>query len=470
MRTFRGATAVAAVLIAVGLAPSATAINPAVIYIGKFAAEQLTGAALSAAYDEISGKPNIRVIERRLRDLEESGVARVEFRSELDKLRMSINDRITRAEFEARVAETVARISETESRLSDLECRVERLEVESLDAKSGTNNATSSVYYVARGYTFRESNQILRALACYTIALDIDAGSVEAHKGRCAVYMEMGAAGIATASATLALEKVPSSEAPLFYYIRAAAYDKLKRERDVVADCSMILDAYSNQEVMRLRQRNATSVAKRMNAALGKSGAAARPVFDKAQLVALTSVRDKYAKIAYKDTSALILEAPGEASNYYDRAELVLMGPKPFDEAFEDAKKDVNTAIRLMPSESRYWARRARWWDDRKLVLQDLQAAHRLDPSNAEIINMRATQYDALGDEANAIADWEKAFELQPTAHTAFMLSRKYIKRDAEKCRHYESLWNELSKIEKMKDDEEYTDICIELAKFAQAK
>jgi len=90
---------------------TAKAADPVTVYIATYAGEYLAGKAIDAAWDSVTGKPDIRVLDQRLKEFEENAVMRSEMRDEIRKLRMSIDDRITREEFQSMVEKTTGEIT-----------------------------------------------------------------------------------------------------------------------------------------------------------------------------------------------------------------------------------------------------------------------------------------------------------------------------------------------------------------------
>src|SRR5205807_2596084 len=114
------------------------ALDPVTAYVGKF----LGGKLVEGVWDRLTDRPDIRLLDQRLKELENSVVMRQEMRDEIRRLRESVNDRVTRDEFLKMAERTSAEIGSIKRRLDDLEERVEKLEVENADLKKGTKNAS----------------------------------------------------------------------------------------------------------------------------------------------------------------------------------------------------------------------------------------------------------------------------------------------------------------------------------------
>lgn len=121
-------------IFALGLPTPAKAVDP----VTGFVASYLSGALVDEVWGRAAGKPNIRLLDRRLKELEQDAVLHDDMRKEIAKLRAGITNRITRDEFRAMTERVSSEIGAIKRRLDSLEERVERLEVENADLKAGT--------------------------------------------------------------------------------------------------------------------------------------------------------------------------------------------------------------------------------------------------------------------------------------------------------------------------------------------
>jgi hypothetical protein len=119
------------VLLAKGATPASA--DSAVTFVRKF----LTGKALDYIWDQASGTPDVKLLDRRLRELEGNTATRLEVRDEVRRLRQRIHAKVSRDEFQKLAEETSQQILSISQRLDELEERVERLEVEQEGRQEG---------------------------------------------------------------------------------------------------------------------------------------------------------------------------------------------------------------------------------------------------------------------------------------------------------------------------------------------
>jgi tetratricopeptide (TPR) repeat protein len=201
---------------------SAAAQGPEVVFLKAF----LDKLVLDPAWDFVLGKTDrLKPLERRLQDLGKNGALRSEVREELRKLRESLNDRVTRDEFQRMVERTTNQLRSIQERLDDLEERVEKLEVENSDLKNGTTNASSAEFFRMRANRFAEENRTHRAFANFSIALKLDPSLVSAYRDRCTLYERLSAWGMMALDANEALRHA-KGDAAWIYRARALGRGK----------------------------------------------------------------------------------------------------------------------------------------------------------------------------------------------------------------------------------------------------
>jgi tetratricopeptide (TPR) repeat protein len=154
-------------------------------------------------------------------------------RDEIRRLRESVNDRVTRAEFIKMAERTSAEIGSIKRRLDDLEERVEKLEVENADLKKGTKNASDAKYFKERGDRLASGNKF-RAIANYNIAVALDPNDAETYRKRSEVYAKMGAPDVVILDATEAIRLNPKDRRS--FENRGEAYESKKEFDQAVAD------------------------------------------------------------------------------------------------------------------------------------------------------------------------------------------------------------------------------------------
>lgn len=163
---------------------SANAVEP-VGAIASFLAEKV----LEEVYNTATGKPDLVLLAQRLSELEKNHAMTAETQKELEKLLLACKAQaVTRDEFLELSNRIGSEIDNINRRLSEVEERVERLEVETDDLKNGSSNGTSAEYFAARGKEHEKNTNFERAMACYAIALKIDANCKSAYRGRCNIH------------------------------------------------------------------------------------------------------------------------------------------------------------------------------------------------------------------------------------------------------------------------------------------
>ena len=174
-----------------GLLPQAKAQEP----IG-YLVSYLGGQLLDEVFDTATGKPDVRLLGQRLKELEKNQSLNEEMSKELQKLLFDCTNRtVTRDEFREMSKRVGDEMEKIKSRVDSLEERVERLEVETEDLKSGDKNGMSASYYAKRGEQFAEKQDFQRAIASFAIAIKIDPHCAEAYRGRCNIFKNRGAWG-----------------------------------------------------------------------------------------------------------------------------------------------------------------------------------------------------------------------------------------------------------------------------------
>ncbi len=191
-----------AILVASLAAPSsALAVHPVL----AFASEYLLSKVVDEGFDALSGKPNLKVLDRRLRELEADAAIRGEMRDEIRRLREGLSERVTVAEFRKLATSTTEQLDTIQKRLDDLEMRVERQEVELADVKHKTTHGTDPKHFLALAAGYDASGQHYKAVACYNLAAGLGKPDADLHVRRGRTYLRMKAAGVAAVEAADAL-------------------------------------------------------------------------------------------------------------------------------------------------------------------------------------------------------------------------------------------------------------------------
>ncbi|MEZ6142138.1 MAG: tetratricopeptide repeat protein [Zavarzinella sp.] len=215
------------------------AIDPVTTYCLIFLGEHILGEGLNELYDRVTGKPDIREIDRRLKMLEENGALRSEMQAEIRKLRTSINDKVSKAEFLEKINELKDSLGDIYRRIIALEKRVELQEVQIEDLTNKTLNSTKASYFLARGDKFAAKKDTHRALANYALAIEKDEKLVEAYVQRAKVFQAMKADEVAMYDYSKALAIDPDLYEAR--YERGIYYAKTSKFKNAIEDLNVVL-------------------------------------------------------------------------------------------------------------------------------------------------------------------------------------------------------------------------------------
>lgn len=170
-------------------ARSAHALDPVTVFIGGY----LGGKVIDEVFDPATGKPDPRLLERRLRELEVNSALRADIQAEIAKLRQRVNESTTRQEFLELVRQVSSDIATIKSRLDSVEQRVELLEVQLQDSREGTKNASSAEHFATRAREFFGKQDFHRAIANCNIAIALDEQHAAAYFRRGQAYWNLQA-------------------------------------------------------------------------------------------------------------------------------------------------------------------------------------------------------------------------------------------------------------------------------------
>ncbi|KQO83795.1 tetratricopeptide repeat protein [Rhizobium sp. Leaf262] len=116
---------------------------------------------------------------------------------------------------------------------------------------------------------------------------------------------------------------------------------------------------------------------------------------------------------AMADYERAIALVPNLADAYWRRGKANLLYARDLTAAL----RDLDTAIRLEPSNSQFYVTRAsiQSWNGRpELAMSDLNQALSLDPENVHALTNRGLAYSNDGNNSRAIADFDAALKLAP--------------------------------------------------------
>lgn len=427
-------------------------IRPAAVYAVKFLFNKLV---VDECWDAATGKPDLKKVERRLRELEETAALRGELQDEIRKLRQQMNERVTRDEFKRMVERTASEIRTIQQRLDEHDEEIEKLKVLQEDLKNSTNNSSSAAYYLRRGVAYEGDGKSYKAVACYNIAIQLMPTDVSTYLHRSQFFIKTGAAAVGIADATEAI-RLDSKSASAYHY-RALGYLAEKNYDGAVEDLSKALSlntyntaplyaalgaarfyrgeyelAISNCDVSLRNDPNPLAYRARAMAY------SARKEFDKAIADANEAIRWEpknaenlfvrlEANLARKEKELPLWrstpkgEAPGtfNGQNFAD-----MLGSSTVDPLLADAEE----GIRLAPKSAKGYYLRGLWHARERYynaAVKDYSEAIKLDPTLAIAYNGRAMAYThsnrargeaerTFADLTNAIEDATEAIRLDP--------------------------------------------------------
>ncbi|OWK35203.1 hypothetical protein FRUB_10045 [Fimbriiglobus ruber] len=349
----------------IAIPTQAKAVDPVLLYVGTFLGEYVAGKLIDEVWDSVTDKPDMRLLDARLKDLEYNSAMRGEMRDEIRKLRESVNERTTREEFRKMVQKTNAEIGSIKRRLDNIEERVEKLEVENDDLKNNTKNAENAEYFRLRGKKFRDATEFHRSIACFNIAVKLGTGKtlILSLDGRAHAYKLMNARDVAL---------VDYSEAVAQYEKRTEADDK----RDLLTWSELGVIIYNDRasawtgkleykkavtdytDVIRINPNNTSAYIMRGCASVGGHHRARLIAWenhvDFEALVKYMKDSEKYSREYYynpagalKDFDEAIRREPKSSDAFRNRGIV-----HSFEGKFDDAVSDLSEAIHLDPADA----------------------------------------------------------------------------------------------------------------------
>ena len=445
---------------AIGLVTPAKAVDPVTGFVVGYVGSKLA----DEVWDKTTSKPDVRLLDRRLRELEQNAVLHDEMRDEVAKLRARISKNISRDEFQAMTEHLGRSIGAISVRLDNLEGRVERLEVENEDIKAGTKNASSSTYFVQRAEKCEKNQEMERALANLSIAIKIDAECADAYRLRCNIYARRKAWGVVVADTTEAIGKLKRPDS-WFYRQRAIASVHVWRLRpcrltsfeghtkspsipitdlkSVGDDCARALGNNPvDVEVLCMRGLISTLEGDNINLPFQFAIDNGSEKFQ----ARLTELRKPFYEKALADFNAAINADPRCALAFCGRGVVKTrtgMGKSAID--------DYTESIRLDPTQTDAYISRAEITADRpESMISDWNRAHALDPADMNVLWHRAYAYGGR-DDRKAIADWLEITKRDPTyQHAYYMLGIVYYNvGDKGNADRYSAIAKEMEKVQR---------------------
>ena len=273
------------------------------------------------------------------------------FRGEAHKLRLQVNDKVTKDEFRRMVDRTATQLRTVEERLDEHDEEIEKLKVLQEDVKNKTENSTSANYFLRRGEGYQADGKPYKAAACYGIAIRLAPTDSSLHLKRCQFYVAIGAAAVGVADAIEAIRLDPKSIPA--YHSRSLGYLAEGSFGDAVADLTkaLALDPTDPSPIYATRGSAYYHSAK-YNLAIADCGDSIRKspnsLAYRTRAMSLTALKD-FSK-ADADASEAVRLEPKNADNFFACAEArVGLGE------FKKVVADAEVAIRLAPKSANTW-------------------------------------------------------------------------------------------------------------------
>ena len=398
-----------------GVAGWAQATDPVVAVVGFF----LTKAG-DDLYDRATGKPDLKAMDRRLKELEQNAVLKSEMREEIRKLRESINDRVTKEEFSKMVERTMKELDTIKRRLDSLEERVEMLDVVQDDMKKGTNNAKASDFFIRRGAEFLGTGDTNRAIANLNIAIRLDSKKAESYKVRAMVYDRLKAPQVVIIDATEAIRLDPKLKG--VHELRGRANFSQRHNWDAHDDFSHELANYPKTPDNKVHCARLLMLLGSVSYACGDYESA---ITDCSEAIKLNPTNAPECAIAaayrYRGLGKYYLDKRGAVN--------------------DNVIADLTEAIRLEPTADAHLVRGLQLYlrssasppdkkdlaeKDREQAIADFNAVIRLDPDNVTAYYHRAHLYKRNRDFDRGIADYTELIKRFPT-YKGFYESRGWL-------------------------------------------
>lgn len=235
-------------------APASTWAFDPVSAAFKFSIEYLISRYIAdTAFDYAEGKPNIKEIAKRLKELEDNAFLWSEMRDEIRRVREGLNDRVTKGELREKLLGLQADLDTIRKRLSDLEEAREENEVRFDDNEHKTTNSKNSGYFLDRGRQFASKKEFYRAIANFALAIRLDEKLIDAYLARGTAFVELKAMEVAIIDYSKAVE-LDEDQHHRSRAFRGYAYLEINENYKAIVDFNIIINKYKDDETT-LRRR-----------------------------------------------------------------------------------------------------------------------------------------------------------------------------------------------------------------------
>jgi len=171
------------------LAPVARAVDPVTAFVLAYLGDKV----VDAAFDTVTGKPDLKLLDQRLRELEASSALRADVQLEIGRLRARLDEHVTKQQFQSMVEGLGAQLRDINARLDSLEKRSEILEVELEDTRNATNNVRLATHFLDRAGRMFGAQDYRRTITNCTIAIELDPNLAQAYFRRGQAYWNLNA-------------------------------------------------------------------------------------------------------------------------------------------------------------------------------------------------------------------------------------------------------------------------------------
>jgi tetratricopeptide (TPR) repeat protein len=280
--------------------------------------------------------------------------------------------------------------------------------------------------YHDRGWAYALKKEYANAIADYSQVIQIDPASAHAYYHRACALGMLNESKRAVADFDVAIRLVPNY--PPYYFERSYAWIQLENWDHVIADSAKVIEltpgngwAYANRAVAWREKRDFDRAIDDLNRAIQLQPNEASHHKWRGRTHALKGNRDQ----AIDDYTQALRIAPGDFQTVVDRACVCAQ-----DGRYREAEADFEQALKILPGSDEALLRRAFFLHtargDYDRAITDCDTALRAAPARAEVFLNRGLAYVGKGKSENAIADFDQVLNLNQPDYPSFSGRLRY--------------------------------------------